>query len=155
MPQLDRYATEPPASASALEPFVHEDEVRHYLDLYARALTAGDARALAAMWAVPALILGDYGAAQAISSLYEVELLFDGAKEHYAARGVADTRPDIQKIEWLTQGIVVADVRWPLFDANHDERGAERSTYTLERNENGELKMRVAVMQGETAKEPH
>ena len=154
MSQLDRYATEPPVSAHALEPFVHEDEVRHYLDLYARALTAGDARALAAMWAVPALILGDYGA-QAITALVEIESLFTGAKEHYASRGIADTRPDIQKVEWLTQRIVVADVRWPLFDANHDERGAERSTYTLERDEHGELKMRVAVMRGETEKEPH
>jgi len=154
MSRLDRHAGEPPASAHALEPFVHEEEVRHYLDLYARALTTGDARAIAAMWALPALVLGDYGA-HGISNLRQVETLFAGTKEHYAARGIVDTRPDIQSIEWLTHRIVVADVRWPLLDANHRERGAEHSTYTLERDNAGALKMRVAVMRGEIATEAH
>ena len=154
MSQLDRHATEPPSSAHALEPFVDEDEVRNYLDVYARAVTAGDAKTIAALWGVPALVLGDFGA-KAISALHEVEAFFAGAKEQYAARGVVDTRPDIQKIDWLTERIVVADVRWPLFDGNHDERGAERSTYTLERNGRGELKMRVAIMRGETETETH
>ena len=42
-----------------------------------------------------------------------------------------------------------------LFDLNHDERGAEYSTYTLERDERGDLKMRVAIMRGEATKESH
>ncbi len=156
MSQLDRYGTagEPPASAHALEPFVHEEEVRHYLDVYARAVTNGDVRGVSAMWAVPSLVLGDYGA-QAVTDLLQIQTLFAGAKEHYAAHGIVDTRPDIQSIQWLTPHIVVADVRWPLFDADHHERGVEYSTYTLERDGGGELKMRVAVMRGEIAIEAH
>lgn len=154
MSELDRYGTEAPASARALDPFVHEEEVRTYLDRYARALTTGDARSIAAMWGVPALVLGDYGA-RAITTPYAIEALFAGAKESYASRGIVDTRPDIKKIEWLTPRIVVVDVRWPMFDADHAERAAERSTYTLERDADGELRMRVAVLRGEAATEPH
>lgn len=148
MPQLDRHETEPPASAHALEPFVHEEEVRHYLDLYARAVTTGAPGAVASLWSVPALVLDEHGV-RALSALADVERFFAGAWEHYARRGIVDTRPDIQRIEWLGDRVVLTDVRWPLFDADHRERGAERSTYTLERDAAGELKMRVAVMRGE------
>ena len=154
MSQLDRYGSEPPTSARALEPFVHEDEVRHYLDLYARAVTAGDLKAIAALWTVPALVLAGYGA-QAVTTLAEIEAFFAHAKDHYAARGIVDTRPDIQYVEWLTERIVLTDVRWPLFDANHDERSTELATYTLERNDGGALKMRVAIMRGEAPTEAH
>jgi hypothetical protein len=39
-------------------------------------------------------------------------------------------------------------VRWPYLDGNGDEKGAESSTYTLCRDEDGELKIRVIVMRG-------
>lgn len=148
MPQLDRPEAEPPVSAHALEPFVHEEEVREYLDRYARAVTTGEPSAVASLWSVPAFVIDDRGA-RGLSTLADVETFFAGSREHYAGRGIVDTRPDIQKIEWLGDRIVLTDVRWPLFDRDHRERGAERSAYTLERNAAGELKMRVAVMRGE------
>jgi hypothetical protein len=158
MPQLDRQqhagvTDESKATAPAIE-LVHEDEVRHYFDAYARALTSGDGRAIAAMWELPALLMSDHGV-RAVRNAEEIEKFFAGARGQYAARGIVDTRPDIHDIEWLTPRIVVADVRWPLFDADHKEHGSESSTYTLMRDRSGELKLRIVIMRGETETDVH
>lgn len=42
----------------------------------------------------------------------------------------------------------MVEVRWPYLDADGEERGEETSTYTLRRNDRGELRLRVAVMHG-------
>jgi hypothetical protein len=157
MPQLDKQPLDD-AGENAVSPpsieLVHEDEVRHYFDAYARALTSGDGRAIAALWELPALVMTDHGA-RAIKNADEIAKIFAGAKGMYALRGIVDTRPDIQYVEWLTQRIVVADVRWPLFDDGHQERGTESSTYTLMRDHEGALKLRVVVMRGATDDEIH
>ena len=152
MAQLDKDAAAE-TTAPVMHPFVHEEEVRVYLDRYAHAITSGDARAIARMWGIPALVLSDHGV-RTVSSSVEVEDFFAGAKEQYAARGIVDTRPDIQYVEWLTTKIVIADVRWPLFDEDHVERGFESSTYTLMRDDSGALALRVVVMRGETHARP-
>jgi hypothetical protein len=133
---------------------VHEDEVRHYFDAFARALTSGEGAAIASLWDLPALVMMD-GGARAVKSADEIAKIFAGAKRMYAARGIVDTRPDIQYVEWLTQRIVVADVRWPLFDDLHKELGSESSTYTLMRDHSGALKLRVIVMRGEIDSDMH
>ena len=147
MPPLPRQHDDT-SSPPSIE-LVHEDEVRHYFDAYARALTNGDGNAIAALWALPSLLMSDQGV-RSVGSVTEIERLFAGAKGMYAVRGIVDTRPDIQYVEWLTQRIVVADVRWPLFDALHHELGSESSTYTLMRDRAGDLKMRIVVMRGAT-----
>lgn len=121
--------------------------VKELLEQMARAVTAGDGRTVAAMWAVPALIVGDE-MVRATSSLQEVEQFFGGAREQYNARGITDTRPDIQELEWVTDRIAIVEVRWPYLDPQGHEKGEETSTYTLRRNEAGELKLHVAVMHG-------
>src|SRR5262249_39164389 len=137
MPQLHRpQQAGPPQTIEPEAPsieLVHEHEVRHYFDVYAPPLTSGDREAIAAMRARPALRRNDRGA-RAVREAGGIQKLFAGGKGMYAARGIVDTRPDIQQIEWLTERIVIADVRWPLFDDGHTERGSESSTYTLMRD---------------------
>ncbi len=154
MPIL-REQTQPPTDLTppSIE-LVHEDEVRHYFDDLARALTSGDGKTIAELWEVPSLVLSDQGA-RVMQTPAEVEQLFARAKGMYAARGIIDTRPDIQYVEWLTNRIVVADVRWPLFDERHRELGAEASTYTLARDHAGKLRLRVVVMRGESESAAH
>jgi hypothetical protein len=99
------------------------------------------------MWEAPALVLGD-SMAQPVSSTDELVEFFSGAKEQYNERGVVDTRPEIMRLDWVTERMVIVSVRWPWLDANGRERGDEASTYTLRRGRDGVLKMRVAVMHG-------
>jgi hypothetical protein len=129
-------------------PGTEDREVQTFFDNFGRSLTAGDARTVAKMWAVPAYVIGDNGA-QDVSTRDEVEQFFTGAKEQYNKRGITDTRAEIFGLEWVTDRIVVADVRWPYLDERGEEKGSEASTYTLRRDDNGELKLHVALMRGE------
>lgn len=134
-------------TASAVEPPGGHSEVQAFLARIARALTAGDGRTVAGMWAVPALVLGDEDV-RAVGTLPEVEQFFGGAKEQYNARGILDTRADILELKWLTPRMALVEVRWPYLDRQGDEVGEEISTYVLRRDETGALKVQVAVMQG-------
>ena len=125
------------------------DEVaQRFFDRFARAVTSGDGRRIAEMWAVPALVVGD-SMVQAVGSREAVELFFGGAKDEYNARGITDTRAELQRVEWLTRRLAVVDVRWPYLDASGVERGEESSTYVLRRDDSGELKVQAALLRGE------
>ncbi|HET8580777.1 MAG TPA: hypothetical protein VFL31_07245 [Nitrospiraceae bacterium] len=70
---------------------------------------------------------------------------FSGAKEQYNARGITDTRPDVFGLEWVTERIAIVDVRWPYLDERGKEVGEEASTYTLRRDDAGDLKLHGRV----------
>ena len=125
--------------------------VREVLDRLAGAVTAGDARAAARLWGTPALVLGD-GMAWSVGTRREIEDFFAGAKQQYNARGIVDTRPDILRLEWLTDRIAVVEVRWPYIDVSGDEIGAESSTYIVRREDDGEIMIRATIMQGEATR---
>lgn len=115
----------------------------------ARAITTGDGRTMADLWETPALVLGDEHV-MAVTSREEIEQFFGGAKEQYNAQGITDTRAEIVRLDWATDQIAIVEVRWPYLDPRGAIRGAETSTYTLRRDERGDLKLRVAVMHGVT-----
>ena len=121
--------------------------VQAFLDSYARALTAGDGKAVADLWAFPALLVAD-GEVKMVQTPDEVAQLFAAAKAQYNAQGVVDTRGEIQRLQWLTTRIVAVDARWPQLDATGATRSAEQATYTLCMRENGGFGLRVAVMRG-------
>jgi hypothetical protein len=127
---------------------VHEDgRVRAFFDRFARALTAGDGRTIAAMWQTPALVLGDREL-RAIVSPAEVEAFFSGAREQYNARGIDEARPEIVSVDWLTERIANVRVRWPYIDRSGGELGEESSTYTVRQDDAGQLKLCVAILHG-------
>jgi hypothetical protein len=122
-------------------------DTRDFLDTFAKALTTGDARAIAALWETPAFVLGD-GMARVVSSSQEVEEFFSHAKEQYNAQGIMEARAEILQLECLTERIVQVEARWPYVDQYGKEFGHETSTYTLMRDDSGQLRLRVAVMHG-------
>jgi hypothetical protein len=124
-------------------------ELREFFDHYCRAVTGADLPALVAAWETPSFVLGDIGA-HAVGSPDEIVKFFSGAKEHYNARGVVDTRADIVRAEWPTDRIATVTVRWPLIDRNGRELGYETSTYMLRRDDGGALRIRAAIMHGAT-----
>ena len=124
-----------------------EDAVRAMLERFARAITAGDGRAAAACWDVPSLVLSDTES-RAVASAAEVEAFFGGAKAQYNAQGVADTRPEVECLEWHSVRLASVTVRWPYLDAEGKELGrSERSVY-LVRVTGQEARICVAAMLG-------
>ena len=79
----------------------------------------------------------------------EVEEFFANAKATYNERGIMDTRADIEDLDWISEDLVIVTVRWPHLDQNEKEVGAERSSYTLFKGEDGGYKVRVITMRGE------
>jgi ketosteroid isomerase-like protein len=122
--------------------------IRALLARLARALTSGDGRAAAEMWATPALVLGD-DLALTVSSTSDLQDVFGGAKAMYNARGITDTRPDILRLDWITDRLAIVEVRWPYLASDGDEVGEETSTYVIRREPDGRMAIRAAVMHGE------
>jgi ketosteroid isomerase-like protein len=128
-----------------------EGDVQAFLDKMAKALTAGDGRTIATMWETPALVVGDE-MLMVVRTAQEVERFFSGAKDQYNKMGITDTRGDITRLTWATGRIAIVQVRWPYLDAKGEEVGEETSTYTLKRNQAGDLKLCAAVMHGTAPK---
>jgi hypothetical protein len=126
-------------------------EVQEFLDGLARSLTAGDGKAVATMYEVPALIISDEGV-HAITSRDEIATFFAAAKEQYNAQGIVDTRADLIDLERIGKRLLVATVRWPQLDGNHHEVAAESSDYTLRRDDQGRLRIRSVLMRGMSAR---
>lgn len=131
-----------------LEHVLH-GEVQDLLDQLAHALVDGDGDAVAALWEVPAFVLGA-DAVIAVSSRAEIAEFFGGAKAQYNDRGIMTTRADLLDLERIGNRIVIAAVRWPYLDADGHEVGSESADYTLRRDDHGKLKIRSVLMRGES-----
>lgn len=123
-------------------------EAQRFFDQLARGLTAGDGWRVAKLWGTPALVIGA-DMVKAIGSADEVATFFGSAKDEYNKRGISETRAQVQRLDWVNDRLVVADVRWPYLDGRGHEIGGESSTYVLRRDETGELKLYGAVLRGE------
>jgi hypothetical protein len=126
-------------------------EVKQFVEALARSVTMGDGRAAVRFWEIPALVVAD-AFVRPVTTNAEVEEHFSTVKHQYYARGIVDTQPDVLSLEWITDRIAVVRVRWPYLDANGDERGEETMTYTLRRDDAGNLRLRAAIVHGEAPK---
>jgi len=135
------------ASRAYATPSLLDAEVERLLEALGQAVTAGDGKAVADLWAIPAMVLGDQDA-RAVSSRGELARFFATAKEEYTAQGIAGTRPDIRNLTWLTRELALVEVRWPWLTEDRLEKGEETSTYVLRRDESGVLKIQVALLHG-------
>lgn len=121
-----------------------DPDVQEFLHRFAWALTTGDGRAASKLWALPALIVGD-DMVQTVMERSELERMYRVAREQYNAWGIADTRAEVQGLEWLSDRVVLVHVRWPQLDVSGQEKGEEWSTYVLRRDDHGDLKLHVAI----------
>jgi hypothetical protein len=138
------YTTTALVTSSTLSAAREEPDVQEFLDRLAWAMTAGNGKAGAGLWAIPAVMITD-DAVHTVMDRTELERIFSDARRHYAERGIIDTHGEIQRAEWLTDRIVLVDVRWPHYNSKGKESGEEWSTYTLRRDDHGMLKLHVAV----------
>jgi hypothetical protein len=143
-------ATNPATSSrNYATPSFADAEVDRLLEDLGRAVTAGDGKAAAELWAIPAMVLGDQDV-RAVSSREELARFFGNAKEEYTAQGITATRPEVRNLTWLTRELALVEVRWPYLTQDRHEKGEETSTYVLRRDERGVLRIQVALQHGST-----
>ena len=106
---------------------MNEDQIRGVLDRLGRALSSGDLKAIA------------------VAAMDEIERFFAGAIEWYRSRGLTTTRPDVERIDRLSDRLSAVDVRWPAFDPPGSEQATERSHYILRLGDDGQPHIRVAL----------
>lgn len=124
-----------------------EEEIQDFLKRFAQALTSADIDTILSLWGTPAFVLSD-NTVRTISSPKEIERFFAGAKDQYTAHGISSTRPEILRLEWLTRRLALVTVRWPYLNGEGKESGEVSSTYVLRYDNQGHIKLHVALMQG-------
>ena len=107
-----------------------EGEIRKFLEALGNALTAGDLDMVSKCWDIPAILLSDQGSVM-INSAAQIRRSFSHAVQWYRSQGLISTKPEIQKLEQLTEALCAVDVRWPAFDAAGVEKSSERSHYII------------------------
>lgn len=120
------------------------DQISQLLEQLGQALSAGDLHKASTCWGVPALVLSDE-AATAVSDISEIEEFFSQAAEWYHLQGIASTKPEIERVDMLSEKLASVDVRWPSFDASGKEKSSERSHYIVQLAEDGQVYIRVAL----------
>ena len=118
------------------------DQIGQFLEQLGQALSEGDLHHAANCWGVPALVLSDDGAT-AVSASSEVEEFFSQAAEWYHLQGITSTKPEIERVDMLSEKLAAVDVRWPSFDASGKEQSSERSHYIVQLAEDGQVYIRV------------
>lgn len=123
---------------------MNEDQIRRFLESYGQALSDGNLAAIANCWEVPALVLSDQGVI-AVSAAGEIEQFFGQASEWYLSQGLVITKPELERVETLSDRLASVDVRWPSFDQAGAEKYSERSHYILRLGDDGQPRIRVAL----------
>jgi hypothetical protein len=120
------------------------DKITQALEHLGRALSAGDLRGVSSCFEVPGLFLSDDGAT-VLADASQLEKLFAQATEWYRARGLVSTKPELERVDVLSQKLAAVDVRWPAFDASGQEKSSERSHYIVRLGTDGQVYIRVAL----------
>ncbi len=123
---------------------MNEQSIRRCLEHIGQALSAADPHGIADCWALPALVLSDEGAI-VLTEAGQIESFFTRAIEGYRSQGLTATRPQLERVEPLSEKLTSVDVRWPTFDATGAEKASERSHYILQLGEDGQQRIQVAL----------
>jgi len=121
-----------------------DDLIRKFLEGYGAALSDGDLPVVSRCWTVPALVLSDQGAI-AVTNPSEIETFFAQGIEYYRSQGLMSTRPELERVEMLSETLISVDVRWPAYDSSSREQASERSHYILQLGQDGQPQIRVAL----------
>jgi hypothetical protein len=121
------------------------------LSEFLRHLSAGDTHAAAALWDVPALILGDEHVHGPLSRDRLAEVLADmpgpGALEGPARHdGEAPVQLVVDCVEWTSQRVAAIDARWPRLLRGGLLHGVDAATFLVRIDEFSQPKIRGLVL---------
>jgi len=112
--------------------------IQRFLERFTQALTAGDGRAAAACFEYPSLMVmsavGRYGGNQPIPDEASAASFFGQAPQQYHAKGIEQTFPDVEDVQWIAHDLAVVEVHFPYIGADGNDLGdGERSVYVVRR----------------------
>ena len=118
--------------------------IRKSLEQLGESLTSGDAARAATFWDFPALVLADQGA-KVIMERGEVEAFFRGSIASYRQRGTPTVRPELQRWDRISDGLVAVDVRWRGLDPMDDAVSVDISHYIMRVGDDAVPRIQVAM----------
>src|SRR5262245_27056365 len=121
-----------------------QHDIASFLARYTDALTRGDLPAIAACYALPALVVGD-AATIPVAEPAQIEAAFAGAAEAYRAKGIVGLRPEVRAVDRLTGALTMIDVRWAYLDDAGATRQHTSYRYLLRRADSGQLAIQVVI----------
>lgn len=131
-----------PTDSEALVPLLAE---------FLRHLSVGDARAAAALWDVPALILGDEHVHGPLSRERLAEVLADTPGPEPLQRlaqhaAEAPLELTVERVAWTSQRVAAIDARWPRLIRGGVLHGIEAATFLVRSDERSHPKIRGLVL---------
>jgi hypothetical protein len=124
--------------------------VADFLDGLALGVSEGNAAALAAMVETPCFVL-THNDARTLEDDADIADFHRDGPQRYGSRGVTHTRPQVVRMDEITDRMVVVRVRWLWLDSDDVDMGADVCTYTLRRGDDDEWKVRIIVVHGAEA----
>jgi hypothetical protein len=115
--------------------------IQRFLEGFTQALTSGDGRAAAACFEYPSLMVmsavGEYGGTTPIRDADEAATFFEQAPQQYHAKGIEETFPDVEEVQWLAHDLALVKAHFPYMDADGNDLGdGETSVYVVRKDGN-------------------
>jgi hypothetical protein len=123
---------------------MNEDQIRSLFERVGRAMSGGDMQTLSGCWEVPAWVLADEGGI-AVADTAQIEGFFAQAGDWYRTQGLVSTRPELERVDMLSEKLAAIEVRWPAFDAAGEEKFSERSHYIVQLSSDGQARIQVTL----------
>lgn len=131
-----------PRRRAAARAAPNDPEIQDFLERFTRSLTSGDGEGAAACFEYPAIMVmanaAQSGGNQVLQDRGTVAAFFAQAPEQYHAKGIEETFPDIEDVQWLADDLALVRVRFPYVDADGNDLGdGETSLYVVRRSGDG------------------
>src|SRR5688500_4897969 len=123
---------------------IDRDAILSTLVQMGEALSAGDAARVSAFWDVPGLVLADEGS-RAVAAREEVEAFFRASIAVYREQGTPVAKPELVRVEAISERLFAVDVDWLGIDADGVEKSREASHYILRFGDDGVPRVHVAM----------
>jgi hypothetical protein len=127
--------------------------IRDTLTKIGASLSSADAKAVAALWDIPGLVLADQGARQ-IDSRDEVSAFFEASIRLYRENGTPTAVPKIEDIAWITDRLAAVRVDWIGVDAGGIAKSRESSFYLMRVGDDRIARIHVAMPRIESRRSP-
>jgi len=123
---------------------MNKDTMSQLLERLGAAISSGDLKSVSAWWTFPEMFLSDENAT-VLADASQLGTFMGQAAEAYRQQGIASTKPELERVNLLSETLPSVDVRWPSLDASSKEKASEQSHYILHRAEDGQVRIRVAL----------
>jgi len=134
----ESYGSEPTLGMDALYALIPE---------FLSHLVSGNAREAAALWDVPALILGDRHVHGPLSSERLESLFADTSPVTGEARRRNSLEHWVTQVEWIARRVATIEARWPLTGFRGFLQGISAATFLVRLDESGQPKLRGVLLQ--------